>query len=99
MNWEPIETAPRDRPILLWWPRYTYEADDDCGPVMAMGQWKNNPRTGKSYFADTDELDDYGMSNNPPSHWMPLPDPPNTELTLRVEREARNEGSRPELDG
>jgi len=76
-EWSPIATAPKDRVILLWWPRYSYAADDDGAPVMAIGQWKHNPRTHKSYFADTDEWDDYGMADNPPSHWMPLPYPPN----------------------
>lgn len=86
MDWQPIETAPKDgTAILLYWPRYSGETTSH----IAIGAFKTNYRIerasvaerGKmmpSYFSDSSELDDYDMAvpENAPSHWMPLPQPP-----------------------
>lgn len=76
MKWQPIETAPKDRPILCFWPVYTYDVGDEVANVIAIARWKDNPRIHVGYFSDIDEWDDYGMPHNPPTHWMPLPEPP-----------------------
>lgn len=79
--WQPIESAPKDGTrILVLWP----------GNYVGIAWWKTNPRLIRephavvrngwqaSYFACSEELDDYeiSMSENQPTHWMPLPSPP-----------------------
>lgn len=85
-DWQPIETAPKGTgdlngpEILLWWDAYRYNVDDDDPePIMAIGWWKWNPRTKCGYFSDNQRFDDYGLAESPPTHWMPLPDPPTGE--------------------
>jgi hypothetical protein len=54
-GWEPIETAPKDRTVLVY----------DEGAVFVSfwfevrGGWWDN-----------------GIVDPPPTHWMPLPEPP-----------------------
>ena len=65
MEWQPIETAPKDgRQILATW-KQTW--DDLCPHIEvcergAYGSWL--------YTYDGD------APCAPPSHWMPLPEPP-----------------------
>jgi hypothetical protein len=63
MEWQPIETAPRDMPVLIW--------DDQCvvaGCSKLTGAW---------FVADTYGFCEDGQIYNP-THWMPLPPPPIT---------------------
>ena len=59
--WQPIETAPKDQEILVW-------TEDDGAfvafwwPVRKCWRWT-------SYDLHGDEL-------LHPTHWMPIPDPP-----------------------
>ena len=96
IEWKPIETAPRDGTrILLYWPNYAYNWNEDGEPLLTIGWWKQNGRLSPTmypehadhfiehrqsewYFADNDEMDDYGLSvpEHAPTHWMPLPPPP-----------------------
>lgn len=91
MDWQSIETAPRDGSILLWWPRYTYSLGDETVDAMLIGRWKENDRIASAkrrgedirgasvgYFSDNGEFDDYGLAlpEHAPTHWMPLPAPP-----------------------
>lgn len=63
-GWRPIETAPKDgRRIIVFRPTSNREYI---------------PRVGEDYFSK--RLDDvWAMSNSShqPTHWMPLPEPPN----------------------
>lgn len=81
MDWQPIETAPRDRNILIYtppiWPGQTgvkeawwkspYE-----GAPMSQCSWET--MTGTNLSADVHEaLDGTPLGA---THWMPLPPPP-----------------------
>lgn len=51
VDWQPIETAPRDgRRVLLFWPSYAYEVAE-CGdrPAIDIGWWTVNSRLGDEY--------------------------------------------------
>jgi hypothetical protein len=54
-EWQPISTAPRDAPLVLFHPRIF--SPMVLGAVMRIG------------FPDD-------WPNRPPTHWMPLPEPP-----------------------
>ena len=63
MDWQPIETAPKDVEVLLYFPciRATPQARTGARPMMRVDHvwnWDTGPR-----YA---------------THWMPLPDPPST---------------------
>lgn len=61
--WQPIETAPRDETWVLLWGK------DEETPLTA--QWRgNNWLTPDGIVWSEEEL--YA-----PTHWMPLPEPPN----------------------
>ena len=60
MEWQPIETAPKDEMLLL------------AGEFDCQGDW----RIKVGYWdEDTKKWKVFGASWTP-SHWMPLPDPP-----------------------
>ena len=63
MKWEPIETAPKDRDVLLWWPYWSRRP--------TIGYWKHT-----RWMAENALQDSVGDSGPQPTHWMPLPDPP-----------------------
>lgn len=69
MEWQPIETAPKDgREILCG--RFTDEKDKFNGKINV--DWYRQPHHGKGYIG-------WGRFNPkywPPTHWMPLPKPP-----------------------
>lgn len=62
MKWEPIETAPRDGTWILGW-RKSNVFIDGVQTVMAF-----------------DDVEDHWVDGcfevDPPTHWMPLPEPP-----------------------
>ena len=70
-DWQPIETAPKGRVILLW--AITDRGDD--GEVI---NWKM--ATGAAPFDGPTEWiwDGYRLRewDVHPTHWMPLPEPP-----------------------
>jgi len=80
MNWQPIETAPRDgRAVILCW-----AIDADGGPI----DWTENMQTAGVFVQVaswsesalwwalyTDDSMDIVMHFDP-THWMPLPLPP-----------------------
>lgn len=80
MDWQPIETAPRDRPILVY-------GCEESGNIAEFGQ-----RVAVAEFYEDMELfsgsrplfvyaPSHDKNDGPsrvitPSHWMPLPEPP-----------------------
>jgi hypothetical protein len=75
MTWQPIETAPKDgtRIILFLPSRYSFPA------MVTIGLWFEDflpGRNGWSYC----EVDEIGQFiEEPITHWMPLPPPPEVE--------------------
>jgi hypothetical protein len=59
MEWQPIETAPRDGKRVLVWHRHWY--------APSTGQWYGD-WWGLVYAV--------GPFASQPTHWMPLPSPP-----------------------
>lgn len=78
MKWMPIETAPKDGThILLYGPREWDEMGRiDIGPIV--GSWYQDPLGIEKYDGW------FTVTSNPysdrvqPTHWMPLPPPPET---------------------
>ena len=91
MTWQPIETAPKDGTrVLLFWPSYAYNLDEDGTPLIDLGWHTHSYRVESAHasrenldllqdhWTNTDERDCYGLMrpSNQPTHWMPLPEPP-----------------------
>lgn len=62
MGWQPIETAPKDGTTVLTW---TKGLTEDEGAIMPM-RWSST-RGWCEYWGNHDLF---------PTHWMPLPEPP-----------------------
>lgn len=69
MNWQSIESAPRDGTSIL-----AFDGGID------IWRWRENPRVGRSWFTNTDEWDDYELETSQPTYWQPLPLPPSDEI-------------------
>jgi hypothetical protein len=69
-EWQPIETAPKDKYILLYCSRFG----------IIRGKWSDEQyaKTPRPYWRH-DKTDLYGIRDtrdDQPTHWMPLPNPP-----------------------
>lgn len=75
MEWQPIETAPKDgTPILVWNgpANYGYYTAPD---QMGTARWDRQAFTdGEMCWWACDCCD--GVTTYNPTHWMPLPEPP-----------------------
>ncbi len=70
-EWQPINTAPRDKPILVWGPRSRGSALG-MSIIAVWGKASHVPLYGfVSYHGDPEDTDLI-----PATHWMPLPNPP-----------------------
>lgn len=66
MEWQPIETAPKNgRDLILWFPKIKR--------VQACA-WKSP----NGYYAAAWSADGQWIPYEP-THWMPMPDPPRAE--------------------
>lgn len=61
MTWQPIETAPEDTYVLVWCPDYF---GSECG-IARLQSWDNYWMAFEGY-----------LPLATPTHWMPLPNPP-----------------------
>lgn len=77
MEWLPIETAPKDGTAVLG---YFGQTAGDEPPDMAVTRYvvrlrKSGALSKRSGWYSTE---DPPMAFDDPTHWMPLPDPPQT---------------------
>ncbi len=70
MSWQPIETAPKTHAVLLWLPMGR--------PVVGYWEKQGYYKNPRPYWKSSDEYL-FGIRwsrDNQPTHWMPLPAPP-----------------------
>lgn len=84
VSWQPIESAPLDKSLLLWWqPIQPNVHAEGCviGQVSSHepGNWYN-PQTGQ--FQDLWHI----------RYWQPLPAPPSSQRLARREQDAGRDG-------
>jgi Protein of unknown function (DUF551) len=63
MNWQLIETAPKDGYFILGYPFFDR---------VAIAKWYCD-----GWYVDAGSQDGMGYENTPLTHWMPLPETPN----------------------
>lgn len=74
MNWQPIETAPKDKRILLYYPKF-----NSLGDRFIMGCWDTDcyMKKPRPYWTNDEErlrgIRDTRLKQ--PTHWI-LPTPP-----------------------
>ena len=78
-NWQPIETAPKDGTLLLLYSNTEYYKE------VVFGSWRcdnSDYEESEPMWLDT-SYDDWsiGLNSCPlyPTHWMPVPEPPNDQ--------------------
>jgi hypothetical protein len=71
IDWQPIETAPKDGTTVLVWPP-TWAGCISCAK-WSEDQYANRPRPFWSRF---DSHRDSDSRSKPPTHWAPLPSGP-----------------------
>lgn len=70
-EWQPIETAPKNVAILVY--------PSTWGDMIASpAKWDDDKynRKPKPYWSRRDSRRVSESRDNPPTHWMPLPEPP-----------------------
>jgi hypothetical protein len=72
MEWQPIETAPRDRPILI---RKLHQIGIAIYNSTIFGGWQLCSSV--SFFEEETQSNMVSEALPLPTHWMPLPLPPN----------------------
>lgn len=73
-GWRDMSTAPKDQSlILVWTHREHYE--------LARWNLDQNAKHPKPYWNTTGPWVKLEMRQTPPLAWMPLPEPPNAELS------------------
>ena len=74
MDWQPIETAPKDVAVLL------YRPDAYQWARIAVGQWNDDhfaKRPCPFWGMRPQDTTKRAARAWEPTHWMPLPNPPN----------------------
>ncbi len=72
MNWQPIKTAPEMQPVIIC---QSYQPRSEIGIrfLMKWYVWRV-----KYMHAPEVHVGESLTEDEAPTHWMPLPDPPNT---------------------
>jgi hypothetical protein len=70
MNWQPIETAPKDGRIIL----VNDTVLEECAPFVA-ARWMSIPEW-SGWVYDDDVMTDHNPMGPQPSHWFDVPEPP-----------------------
>ena len=65
MNWQPIETAPKDGTAIL----LAQKVAEGFGPGVAAGSWQTHAKVWWGVCGS-------GLVLHLPTHWQPLPEPP-----------------------
>lgn len=74
-GWQPIETAPRDGTLIDLW--CNGERRPDC---FWGEEWEEPEERGwRQKYAETSRAASFSLLGGEPTHWMPLPEPPNAE--------------------
>jgi|DEB0MinimDraft_3_1074331.scaffolds.fasta_scaffold139672_2 hypothetical protein len=74
MEWQPIETAPKDGTrVLAYWPD-VYEINAATQVESWYGPWA--PWGSKEMLLTWQSAFEWADGDNSPTHWMPLPNPP-----------------------
>ena len=77
MDWQPIETAPKDGTVILGVRFLSYLGDGEVFPDGGTIQWEGGPeRVFKVGWAYTGHLVRMIPPEDAPTHWIPLPAPP-----------------------
>lgn len=83
-EWQPIETAPKDGTAIDLWVAdrrlpngYVIPAKRIPNCSYREPQW-NGDRPGWTWHESSDECDSELNADYTPTHWMPLPAPPET---------------------
>jgi hypothetical protein len=75
MNWQPIETAPKDRYIITYVPRTVYSVIQ-----IYIARWSETYKEFTVFGTYRERPDEYSEPNimivQNPTHWMPLPEEP-----------------------
>jgi hypothetical protein len=73
-NWQPIETAPKDGRTILGY--------SESGQML-IWRWDTDryAKKPKPYWRAFSVFGVTGERSMQPTHWMPLPEPPNSALT------------------
>jgi hypothetical protein len=71
MKWQPIESAPKDGTEILGWDKEGKYASVSFKVTRYYCNWENKYRDSKSWWK--------GNVTCTPTHWMPLPKPPETK--------------------
>ncbi len=77
MEWQPIETAPKDGTLVLLWQKNSFPGPGSA--IIGSFRTDQNDEDGEPLWLEND-YDDWstGYASTPshPTHWMPLPPPP-----------------------
>ena len=81
MNWQPIETAPKDGTLVIL---YDPSEEAVCVGVFDFNLW----HCADEHQPENGEFGLEGFISGLPTHWMPLPSPPDL---LNKQNEAEND--------
>ena len=70
-EWQDISTAPRDGTKILLWLKSPYSTVEKAGYYEPWDVWLSGHLP-----SDPDLHEPYGIGSLVPTHWQPLPEPP-----------------------